>query len=101
PTWSPITPPIAAPPTVPNTPPPVNTAPATPPRPAPVTVLFCLWLMPSQEEQPLTATSKTATALILAMFVDFIHISKKREQRARNDPNFHGDATQCERSLLA
>src|SRR5690606_15906570 len=40
PIWSPTTPPIAAPPTVPRIPPPVITAPATPPTPAPVTALF-------------------------------------------------------------
>jgi hypothetical protein len=38
PTWFPMTPPIAAPPSVPNTPPPVSTAPPTAPTPAPTAV---------------------------------------------------------------
>jgi len=40
PTWFPITPPTAAPPTVPIKPPPVSTAPAAAPTPAPIAVLF-------------------------------------------------------------
>src|SRR5690606_29866463 len=64
PTWSPITPPMAAPPTVPRTPPPVITAPATPPRPAPVTADFWRWLMLSQDEHPAIAVASSKAALI-------------------------------------
>src|SRR5690606_11161812 len=63
PTWSTMTPPMAAPPTVPSTLPPEMAAPATPPSPAPVTVAFWRRLILSQLEHPAKAMVSTAIPL--------------------------------------
>ena len=67
PTWLPITPPTAAPPTVPSTPPPVSTAPATPPTPAPIAVLLSLDDMPAQP--PKLSKKAAATTLVVNLFI--------------------------------
>src|SRR5690606_28754204 len=55
PIWSPMTPPMAAPPTVPRMSPLLITAPATPPTAAPVVALFSREDMLSQVAQPVSA----------------------------------------------
>lgn len=65
----PITPPMAAPPTVPKELPPVSTAPATPPMAAPVAAFFCLVDKP---EQPVSMTM-----IIALMMVLFITLSSQ------------------------
>src|SRR5690606_37866916 len=72
PIWSPMTPPMAAPPTVPSTPPLVMTAPATPPRPAPVTAAFWRPLMLSQDEQPAAETASMTAASDMEAVLSFM-----------------------------
>src|SRR5688572_18898793 len=58
-----MTPPTAAPPSVPRALPPVSTEPATAPAPAPTAVLFSRWVM---LEQPVIAISETAATVVTA-----------------------------------
>src|SRR6185369_3046658 len=67
PTWLPITPPIAAPPTVPMALPPVRTAPPTAPMPAPTAVFWSRWDMPAQPLKPITAARVSAPATDAAL----------------------------------
>src|SRR5690606_18702584 len=71
-----MTPPMAAPPTVPSTPPLEMTAPATPPTPAPVTALFWRPLMLSHDEQPAVAATTRPMAKHLARRCVFIVYSR-------------------------
>src|SRR5690606_1662984 len=72
PTWSPMMPPSAAPPTVPRMPPLLITAPATPPMAAPPTVLFWRRFMLSQDEQPATEAASTTAVQIFEKVPIFI-----------------------------
>src|SRR3982751_1907126 len=64
----PITPPTAAPPTVPSALPPLRAEPATPPTPAPIAVFLSCVDMPLQPIRLATATAQAALYLMLFIF---------------------------------
>src|SRR6185369_7745797 len=67
PIWLPITPPTAAPPTVPMALPPVRTAPPTAPMPAPTAVFWSRWDIPAQPLKHTTAARVSAPATDAAL----------------------------------